>query len=136
MKDNWTIRLIEVDNFTAVAMVNKGYLDFSNKSEFPLLLSVELSLVETIDDLPTENEKERLDEIEKKLVAIFKSTQEVLYIGHVTRKGFRDILCYISDEKLNLEAINKYCDTIEQERTIAIDINEDSEWGAAYGVLD
>ncbi|MFB9077945.1 DUF695 domain-containing protein [Flavobacterium procerum] len=135
MKNNWAIRLIEVEGFTATATVNKGYLEFQDKDKFPFLLSVELSLLETENDLPTEKENARLIEIEENLLNIFKSTQQVHYVGHITRKGFRDILCYVGSEDLDGEAIGAYCDSIEAEREIAIDINEDSEWETAENVL-
>lgn len=136
MKDNWAIRLIEVEGFTATARVNKGYLEFQDKEKFPFLLSVELSLLETENDLPTEKENQRLVEIEENLLNIFKSTQQVQYIGQITRKGFRDILCYLESEELNGEAINIYCDSIEAERDIAINIDEDPEWETAESLLN
>ena len=135
IKDNWAIRFIEIDGFQATAAVNKGYLDFPDKDKFPFLLSVELSLLETVNDLPTGKENERLVEIEEKLLDIFKSTQELHYIGHITRKGWRDILCYAGSKELDGEAIGAYCDSIEADRDIVIEINEDLEWNTAQGVL-
>ena len=135
IKDNWVIRLIEVDGFQATAAVNQGYLDFPDKDKFPFLLSVELSLLETVNDLPTGKENERLVEIEEKLLDIFGSTQKLHYIGHITRKGWRDILCYVGSKALDGEAIGAYCDSIEADRDIVIEINEDLEWKTAKGVL-
>lgn len=135
MKDNWAIRLIEVDNFTATAAVNRGYLDFERKNEFPFLLSIELSLLDTVDDRPSGDENYRLEDIEENLLNIFRNTQEVHYIGHITRNGYRDILCYVASKDLDIDAITNYCNTIEIDRNINIEIDEDPLWETAYGVL-
>ena len=135
MENNWAIRIIDVEGFDAIAMVNKSYLNFEKKEDFPFLLSVELSLVDTVNDVPTGEENLRLTEIEENLLGIFKSTQEVHYIGHITRKGWRDILCYVGSKDLDGEAIGTYCDGIEADRNIAIEINEDPQWNMVIGLL-
>lgn len=135
MKDSWAIRMLEVEGFSALAAVNNGYIDFEDKHKFPYLLSVELSLLDTVNDRPTGEENVRLEEIEENLLSIFRSNQEVHYIGHITRQGFRDILCYVGSKDLDGEAIGAYCDTIETERDINIEINDDPSWDTARGVL-
>jgi hypothetical protein len=128
MKDKWAIQKLNVEGFDAIAMINKAYVNFNKKDKFPFLLSVEISLVDTVNELPTEMENERLADIEEELLKIFRKTQEVQYIGHITRKGWRDILCYIASENLDGNTIGKYCDSIEEDRNINIETIEDIEW--------
>jgi len=135
MEDNWVLRKVKVEGFDALSMVNTGYLDFEKKENFPFLLSVELELIDTVNDMPTGEENVCLTDIEEDLLKIFESTQEVHYIGHVTRKGWRDILCYVGSKNLDGEAIGAYCDNISANRDISIEINEDPQWNMVIGLL-
>jgi hypothetical protein len=134
-ENKWVIRKLNIDGFDALAMINSAYSNFTEKAFFPFLLSVELSLIDTINDLPTGEENIRLTEIEENLLKIFSKTQKIQYIGHVTRKGWRDILCYTENKNLDSEEIGKYCDSIEQNRNINIEINEDPEWKIVDGII-
>ncbi|MGL4584292.1 MAG: DUF695 domain-containing protein [Flavobacterium sp.] len=136
-ENSFAIRMIDVDNFKAVGMINRKYADFTEKHLFPFVLTIELSLVNTDGGYPTSEESERLEEIELNLRNIVKQTQsEVHYIGRVNREGAQDIFYYIATDELDGEAIGMYCDTIEADRGIDIQIFDDANWDSVSGLLD
>ncbi|MDM1510654.1 DUF695 domain-containing protein [Myroides odoratimimus] len=124
-----SIRVLEVGGFKATGVINMSYANFSDKDKYPYAFVIELSLVETEREYPTWEENERLEEIENNIIDILRRTQsDIHYVGKMTRRGVRDIFCYLPSDDIDGEAIGAYCDTIEDTIDIHIEIEEDKDW--------
>ncbi|MCC9041305.1 DUF695 domain-containing protein [Myroides sp. M-43] len=135
-ESNMSIRIIEVDDFKATGVVDVSYANFKEKNTYPYAFIIELSLVDIEGDYPTWEENERLEEIQSNIIDIIRKTQtDIHYIGHVTRRGARDIFYYLASENVDGEAIGAYCDTIEDTRDIHIELEEDKNWEIVSGLI-
>jgi hypothetical protein len=135
-EQSMSIRVVEVGGFKATGVIDMSYANYSNKDKYPYAFVIELSLVETEREYPTWEENERLEEIESDIIDILRRTQtDIHYVGKVTRRGVRDIFCYLASDDIDGEAISAYCDTIEDTIDIHIEIEEDKDWGIVTGLL-
>lgn len=135
-EQSMSIRVVEVGGYKATGVIDMSYANFSNKDKYPYAFIVELSLVETEREYPTWEENERLEEIENDIMDILRKTQaEIHYVGKVTRRGVRDIFCYLASDNIDGEAIGTYCDSIEDTIDIHIEVEEDKEWEIVKGLL-
>ena len=130
-EDLFTTLKFEQDGKPCVAVINKQYKDFKNKSQFPLSLFL---LVKTL-------EKDKIGHPTEKEIAIFRELQTTIirklsaefafcHVGTTTMNGYRDIIFYINskDQDKAVAVLNKL--KTENQRFESYTFEEDPEWEA------
>ncbi len=134
--ESFSISKITLEDGWGLATFNSKYNDYQNKLFFPWHVLVELEIIEkNTNGHPIDTDAEKLAMMENEIMAFLKSKQTVHFLGRVTRNGYRDLLYYIDTPKFSQEEVNKFCDTVMNERAINFGMESDPKWHAVSGFI-
>ena len=127
--ESFTVGQIETDEGIGFININIGYRDYPNKKFYPWCAQL---LIEFKDKNekghPTEKEAETLNELENKIGKFLRKKHTVHFIGRVTRKGFRDLIYYLDQPKLDQTETNIFFDEINSIRAVNFHLDKDEDW--------
>ena len=121
----------ELDGKPCVAVINKQYKDFKNKSTFPLSLFLLVNTFEK-DKIghPTEKEAVAFHELQTTIIRELSAAFAFCHVGTTTMTGYRDIIFYISskDQDKAIAVLNK--SKVQNKRFESYTFEADPEWEA------
>ena len=107
------------------------YRDFSDRSSFPWLLEIHISLEHmTENGLPAENELETVNSFEEQIVSGLSRLTTVHNIGHITGDGLREVYCYLPEPEVAHAFLSELTQH-KQVREFEYRIVEDRKWDLA-----
>jgi len=130
-EDVFTAVQFEMDGKPCVAVINKQYKDFKNKSTFPLSLFLLVNTFEK-DKIghPTEKEAVAFHELQTTIIRELSAAFAFCHVGTTTMTGYRDIIFYISskDQDKAIAVLNKL--KVQNKRFESYTFEADPEWEA------
>lgn len=130
-EDVFTTLQFEMDGKPCVAIINKQYKDFKNKSLFPLSLFLMVNTLEK-DKIghPTEKEVAAFHELQTNIIRELSAEFTFCHVGTTTMTGYRDIIFYINpkDQETTVAVLNKL--KAENKRFESYTFEPDPEWEA------
>lgn len=127
----FTTLKFELDGKPSLAVINKQYKDFKNKSQFPLSLFLLVNTIEK-DKMghPTEKETLVFHELQTSIIRKISAELAFCHIGTTTMNGYRDIIFYINskDQDKAVSVLNRL--KAENKRFKSYTFEQDPEWEA------
>ena len=129
---NFSTLKFEADNKPCIALINNRYIDFKDKSQFPLSFFIMVNTIDkNKDGHPDENEAVLFNKLQTEIIQeLNKVLGQYCYIGTTTMPGYRDILLYIkaADQERAMEAIKNLKEKNNRINTISLEV--DTDWEA------
>jgi hypothetical protein len=130
-EDVFTSLQFEKDGKPCVAVINKQYKDFKNKSTFSLSLFLLVNTLEK-DKMGHQTEKEAVvfHELQTSIIRQLSAEFAFCHVGTTTMNGYRDIILYINskDQEKAVAVLNKL--KAENKRFESYTFEPDPEWEA------
>jgi len=130
-EDTFTTLQFELDGKPCLAVINKQYKDFKNKSQFPLSLFLLVNTLEK-DKMgnPTEKETAIFHELQTTIIQKLSAEFTFCHVGTTTINGYRDIIFYINSKNQDkvVAVLNKL--KAENQRFKSYTFEVDPEWEA------
>ena len=133
--NNFDCYVKTVHNKPASCAVNKAYIEFNEKQDFPFVgcIRVFMKMPEE-NGLSSNDEYETLTSIEKELVSYTEFSQDAIYVGRSTSDGMRDFYIYLDDYERHIEPIEKVMSQFS-EYEFELGFRPDETWDVYYRFL-
>ncbi len=117
------------NSLVSVAVINQSYKNYPNKKLFPYCIQITLQYSETNENsFPDDAEGEILNTIEDDFLKFLRKTNTVHHLGHVTNRGYRDILFYSDKLTIPHEELIAYLDKVQEIRRLNFSVEKDESW--------
>lgn len=122
-------------NDTCFAMMNEYFKTFDRKAQFPFFMLVSAQTEKNnVKGFPEPEEQDVQNRLEDSLIMFFDRTKTPFcFIGHSTRRGFRDMMLYVNDTARAGQAIANFISSGTPRKT-AVTIVPDSGWTNIQGL--
>jgi Family of unknown function (DUF695) len=121
----------EVDGHPVFAMIDMGLRNSPDIQQLPFFLSLSTPLISpTGDGLPTRTDAESLNTWEDAVDTSLRPIGKFVFVGRVTWNGNRELLYYVKDQQLAVEALKKLSEA-HSTRPFAFRCNRDEKWDKA-----
>lgn len=116
-----------------IAVINQYFKNFKQKDKFPYSLWI---TVETKDKsgYPGEIESNKFITLEDSIISKISCMTPFCYIGHTTRKGYREIIIYVSDKNKTIGIMDNLNNELKAK--LKFDIQIDINWENVSGFIN
>jgi hypothetical protein len=127
------------DGMPAVILVNASLCDFEPKVVFGWHLSIQFTLTDPTNGLPSPEEKELLIEYEDRLEPLLRGVEgppNALFLGTCTWNGRREVMFRVYDPERANTFLKEECARNDTPRAFHYEMEHDPEWKRASTYLD
>lgn len=120
---------------TCFALMNDYFRNYNNKLSWPFFMLISTQTeANNVRGFPTAEEQDVQRRLEDSLIMYFDRTKTpYCFVGHSTRRGFRDMMFYVSDSALAGQAISGFIANGLPRKT-AVTVVPDSGWTITSGL--
>ncbi len=117
----------EMDNFPAVAIINKDLAEKEVRAKHPSSVFIEI-VPDSFNEFghPKEAEYDYLVEIEKKMMDYLEEQTQTVHVGHITSYRKLEVIFYTREPEKVEGFLSYFLSTIERENSF--EIETDAEW--------
>jgi hypothetical protein len=117
----------EVEDFPAVAIINRDLADKTVQAKYPSSVFIEI-VPDSFNEAgqPKETEYDYLVETEKKMIDYLEEQTKSVHVGHVTSYRKLEIIFYTAEAEKAEGFLNYFLSTIERENSF--EIERDASW--------
>ncbi len=125
----------EVDDFPAIAIINKDLVDKAVQAKYPSSVFIEV-IPDSFNDQghPKEQEYDYLVEIEKKMIDYLEDQTQTVHVGHITSYRKLEIIFYTKEPEKVEGFLNYFLSTIERENNF--EMEADATWESVSAFYD
>jgi Family of unknown function (DUF695) len=112
-------------------MIDMGLRNTPDIQQLPFFLSLSTPLISPASDgLPTRTDADSLNTWEDAVDTSLRPTGKFVFVGRVTWNGNRELLYYVKDQQVAVDAIKKLSEA-HSTRRFAFRCNRDEKWDKA-----
>ena len=125
----------EMEDFPAVAIINKDLTDKNIQLKYPSSIFIEV-IPDACNEYghPKEEEYDYLVEVEKKMIDYLEEQSQTVHVGHITSYRKLEIIFYTKEAEKAEGFLNYFLSTVERETSF--EIETDADWENVAGFYE
>lgn len=137
-EEQFSVVHAEIDGRSVIGSVNKGYVGYAKKAQYPWRLHIGIALDENNigeDGLGGYEENTIAYKVEDELLDGIRKTGTAHFIGHMFNDGYLDVYVYIADPEAVHQYLQQQTNREDLLRGFGYEIGKDPTWNEVAGFL-